>query len=169
MQDPQEIFDVVNGKDNVIGKAPRQEVHNKGLKHRAVHIWLYNSQDQFLIQYRSPTKDLHPCTWDSSACGHVNSGEEYQTAAIRETQEELGIIELPHLFEIGYVKAVPETGNEFVRVYSAQYDGVLNPHPGEISELAWTDPNQLKDWMEERPDDFAPSFIYLWKKIALNL
>jgi 8-oxo-dGTP pyrophosphatase MutT (NUDIX family) len=36
-------------------------------------------------------KDLTWRTWNTSAAGHVDAGEDYESCAIREVKEELGI------------------------------------------------------------------------------
>src|SRR5438105_1676614 len=63
----EEIFDVVNERDEVIGQATRQEVHRKGLKHRATHVLVFNSRGKVFLQKRSVRKDRQPGLWDSSA------------------------------------------------------------------------------------------------------
>ena len=73
----EEIFDVVNERDEVVDQKPRAEVHRLGLLHRAVHILVFNSAGQVFLQKRSMSKDTHPGTWDSSTSGHVDSGEDY--------------------------------------------------------------------------------------------
>ena len=87
----EEIFDVVNDLDEVIGRETRREVHRTGLKHRAVHVLVYNSRGQIFLQKRSMKKDRQPGVWDSSASGHVDSGEEYDATAVREVWEEIGL------------------------------------------------------------------------------
>src|SRR5687768_1179087 len=86
-----EIFDVVNERDEVIGQLARKEVHRQGLKHRAVHVLIFNAGGEIFLQKRSLKKDNHPGVWDSSASGHVDAGEEYDPCAIREAGEELGV------------------------------------------------------------------------------
>ena len=86
-----EIFDVVNERDEVIGQETRQEVHRRGLLHRAVHVLIYNGKGEIFLQKRSMTKDSCPGLWDSSASGHVDSGEEYDACSVREVREELGV------------------------------------------------------------------------------
>src|SRR6266513_3776097 len=88
---PEEIFDVVNERDEVVGRQSRSEVHRLGLKHRAVHVLVFNSHGQVLLQKRSMKKDRQPGLWDSSASGHVGSGEEYDSTAVRELREEIGL------------------------------------------------------------------------------
>ncbi len=69
----------------------RRTVHERGLWHRVVHIWVYNSGGEVLIQKRSSNKDSHPNLWDVSAAGHIDPGELPVESAIRELKEELGI------------------------------------------------------------------------------
>lgn len=86
-----EVFDIVDHRDRVIGQATRGEVHkNPSLVHRCITILVYRNNELFL-QKRSMTKDAFPGVWTCSVAGHVDSGETYEEAAIREMQEELGI------------------------------------------------------------------------------
>ena len=80
----EEIFDVVNERDEVIDRQPRNEVHRLGLKHRATHVLVFNSRGEVFLQKRSKEKDRQPGVWDSSASGHLDSGEDYDTCAARE-------------------------------------------------------------------------------------
>ena len=77
----EEIFDVVNERDEVIDRQPRREVHRLGLKHRAVHVLVFNSRGEVFLQKRSPKKDTAAGLWDSSASGHLDSGEDYDACA----------------------------------------------------------------------------------------
>ena len=72
----EEIFDIVNERDEVIGRAPRAEVHARGLLHRAAHMLVFNSRGEVFLQKRSLRKDRQPGVWDSSASGHVDAGED---------------------------------------------------------------------------------------------
>ena len=70
----EEIFDVVNERDEVIGQNTRREVHARGLWHRAVHVLVFNAHGEVFLQKRSMKKDLCPGKWDSSSSGHVDTG-----------------------------------------------------------------------------------------------
>ena len=59
----EEIFDVVNERDEVVGRAPRSEVHAHGLLHRAVHVLIFNARGELFLQKRSKTKDREPSRW----------------------------------------------------------------------------------------------------------
>src|SRR5258706_661349 len=86
----EEIFDIVNERDEVVGRNTRSEVHRLGLKHRAVHVLVFNARGELFLQKRSLEKDCFPGAWDSSASGHLDSGEDYDACARRELFEELG-------------------------------------------------------------------------------
>src|SRR6266702_1229233 len=87
----EEIFDVVNERDEVIDHKPRHEVHRLGLMHRAVHVLVFNGSGQVFLQKRSMSKDRQPGLWDSSASGHLDRGETYDACALRELREEIGL------------------------------------------------------------------------------
>ena len=97
MQSAYEIFDVVNEHDEVIGQEKRGEVHRRGLKHRAVHVLVFDSRGRLYLQKRSMTKDTFPGAWDYNLGMNFNcSGENYlvgrgQALVIGERfQEEFG-------------------------------------------------------------------------------
>jgi len=161
----EEWFDVVDEADRVIGRETRTIVHQKKLLHRAVHIFVYRPSGELYLQKRSPIKDTAPNKWVSSCSGHVDSGEDYGTAARRELGEELGIPgDSVYLKEVRAVSAVPETGHEFVQLYHmADFTGEISPDPIEIAEGCWKSPAEIDRWIERAPEEFSLSFLYLWK------
>ena len=101
----------------VIGDATRAEVHGNNLRHRAVHILVFNHSSEIFLQKRSRWKDRHPGLWDSSAAGHVDAGEDYDEAADRELNEELGV--KAALTRVTKLPASEQTGQEFIWLYRA--------------------------------------------------
>lgn len=166
-----ELFDVVDHEDRVVGQSTRADVHENGLYHRAVHILVQDPEGLLYLQRRSWDKDSAPGCWVSSCSGHVDAGEDYRTAAIRELTEELGIAVSPEkLAEIGRHPAVPDTGNEFVRLYLLRdYGRMIVPDPSEILEGTWKTPKEIDLWVKTRPEDFARSFLCLWPVFQLAL
>ena len=157
-----EIFDVVDLKDLVIGQATRLEVHEKGLSHRAVHILIFNNLGEIYLQKRSMAKDTHPGCWDSSSSGHLDSGEDYHAAATREFREELGT-EAPQLVRLFKFGPSVANGWEFVEVYRGTHSGPFAPNPAEISEGRWFTEDEVEQFIQETPDAYASSFIEVWK------
>lgn len=159
-----EIFDVVNDRDEVIGQNTRGEVHRLGLKHRAVHVLVFNRAGEVFLQKRSMKKDTFPGAWDSSASGHLDSGEDYDACAMRELREEIGLkLKTPpeRMFRI---ESRPETGNEFLWVYRCVSEGPFVLHPEEIEGGEWFTPEKLSKWMAEKPKDFASALLHIWKQ-----
>lgn len=164
---PNEIFDVVDASDRVIGQAPRTLVHAKKWLHRAVHILVRNSQGEVYLQKRSMKKDLLPGVWTTSASGHVDSGESYDSAAARELREELGIdsgkpCQLRFLFKH---PACRHTGQEFVQVYEILWDGAITIDPEEIDYGQWLLPEQIDAAIRAERRAYAPGFRLIWGRI----
>lgn len=161
----EEIFDVVNERDEVVGQAPRSEVHAKKLLHRAVHVLVFNARGQLFLQKRSMTKDTAKGKWDSSSSGHVDSGEDYDRCAVREVWEEIGL-KLEHAPErILRIEACAETGHEFVWVYRCENEGPFTLHPEEIERGEWFTPEEITRWVTDQPRDFARAFVLIWQKL----
>jgi isopentenyl-diphosphate delta-isomerase type 1 len=165
----EEWFDIVDAQDVVVGRAPRNEVHRQRLRHRAVHILVFNSRGELFLQQRSLAKDDFPGAWDSSSAGHVGSGETYDHTALREVEEELGV-RLDALPELLFsLEASEETAWEFCRVYLAFHEGPFVLQASEIRGGGWFPPDAVEDWMERRPEDFSSAFRRIWKLLDQGL
>ena len=161
-QSPDEIFDVVDANDQVVGSLPRSEIHRRHLCHRAIHIFWIRGDGSLSLQRRSYAKDNSPGLLSSSCAGHVDSGEDYLTAAVRELSEELGVtVEPAALQEIDYAPYHEELGQEFVRSYLLRGDYTFQVHRPEVDSILWRTPLQVLQWMEAKPELFAGAFIHL--------
>jgi 16S rRNA (adenine1518-N6/adenine1519-N6)-dimethyltransferase len=166
MQAAEERFPVVDDQDRLIGDAPRAEVHGNNLRHRAVHILIFNNLGELFLQKRSPWKDRHPRLWDSSAAGHVDAGEDYDAAANRELREELGVS--AELTRVTKLPASERTGQEFIWLYRARHDGPFELARSEIEFGQFFPINVVSAWLKARPDDFAPGFLECWKAFGAD-
>ena len=189
----EEIFDIVNEHDEVVGQNTRREVHARGLWHRAVHVLVFNARGEVFLQKRSMRKDIAAGKWDSSASGHVDSGEAYDACAVRELREELGL-DLEHLTQrrkdaelkssfasfatsreatniseplqkLFKIDACQETGWEFCWIYRCESEGTFVLHPDEIETGAWFAPDAVTKWVNEKPQDFASAFVLIWRTL----
>jgi len=162
---PEEIFDVVNRRDEVIGQASRADVHARGLMHRAAHVLLFNSRGEVFLQKRSLTKDKSPGLWDSSASGHVDSGEEYDACAVREVREELGLTPTQPPQRLFKLSAGDETDQEHVWVYEGKAEGPFALNADEIECGEWVAPQEVTRRLAERPQEFSSAFAFLWRTL----
>jgi isopentenyldiphosphate isomerase len=165
----EEIFDVVNERDEVIGQQSRSEVHRLGLMHRAVHVLVFNAAGLVFLQKRSMQKDRQPGLWDSSASGHVDSGEDYDACAVRELHEEIGLQLSAAPKRLFKLAACAETDQEHLWVYRCEAEGPFRLHPEEIERGGWFAPAAVTRWMGERPVDFASALLVIWEKVIREL
>ena len=162
----EEIFDVVNERDEVIDRQPRRVVHARGLRHRAVHVLVFNGRGEVFLQKRSLLKDRQPGVWDSSASGHLESGEDYDACAVREVREELGVTPAKPLSRRFKLEACEATDQEFVWVYRTRHEGPFTLPPEEIERGGWFAPAAVTRWMAERPGDFAGALRFIWQRLG---
>ncbi len=161
----EEILDVVDERDAVIGRERRSEVHRRGLKHRAVHVLVFNARGELFLQKRARTKDTFPGAWDSSASGHLETGETYAAAAVRELKEELGLAGATPPERLFKLEAGEQTGQEFVWVYRCRADGPFTLPPDEIERGDWFAPAEVTRWLRAEPGAFAPAFPLIWERL----
>jgi isopentenyl-diphosphate delta-isomerase len=160
----EEFFDVVNERDEVIGRAPRREVHARDLRHRAIHVLVFNARGEVFLQKRSLTKDTSPGLWDSSTSGHVDAGEDYDACAVRELREEIGLGVAACPARLMRIAACVETGWEFVWVYHCVREGPFTLHPEEIERGDWFTPERVTAWVAGSPREFASAFQMIWQR-----
>src|SRR6266513_4502266 len=156
-----ESFPIVDKNDRILRYANRSEAHGNNLRHRAVHILIFNPAGEVYLQQRSRWKDRHSLKWDSSAAGHVTAGEKYDETAQRELKEELGV-DVP-LKRISKIPASQHTDQEFIWLYRGLTSGDLVPAKSEIEQGAFLPPTIIDGWTSARPEDFAPGFLECWK------
>jgi 16S rRNA (adenine1518-N6/adenine1519-N6)-dimethyltransferase len=158
----EEIFDVTDEHDNVIGQAPRSEVHARGLLHRAVHVFVLNTAGRLLLQKRSAEKDEFPQYFTSSASGHVSAGETFDECAPRELEEELEL-RVP-IQRLQKFPAGPQTANEHSVLYRAVTDDEPTFDPIEIESGAYFTLDEIATMLDRDPHQFTPPFriLFLW-------
>lgn len=161
----EELLDLVDEHDVVVGTATRAEIHRRGHRHRAVHVLVFDAAGQIYVQRRSWMKDCSPGLWDTSAAGHVDCGEAYADAAHRELAEELGLAPSAPLEMLFALDASPATGNEFVRVYRALANEEVVPDPVEIIDGRWLEPAALNHWLARDPGAFTTTFRRIWQQL----
>lgn len=153
----EEIFDIVDENDRVRGTAARSEVHgNPDLIHRVSHVLVFNSRGELFLQKRSADKDVQPGKWDTSVGGHVDTGEDYREAAIREMHEELGIASSNIEFLYKYLHS-NSYESEYVSTFSCLWDGPVTTNEQEIEEGRFWSIDEIEINLEKGL--FTPNFV----------
>ena len=114
-----EYIDIVTSTGDPTGKiALKSEAHKHGWFHNTIHLWLYTNKGEILLQQRSHKKLIYPLLWDVSVAGHIDAGETFIEAALRETLEEIGLELNPNMLtKIG------------VELHKSSYDdGTIQDH-----------------------------------------
>lgn len=169
----EEQFETFDEHGAPAGLAPRSRVHEEGLWHRAVNVFLFRSDGRLLLQRRHRDKDVWPGAWDLSAAEHLKPGESYRDAALRGLSEELGVSDADPEPLGGVVKSRVEEARtgvrdyEFQQAYRIVFDGAVSPEPAEVAETAEFQLEELARAFAERPDDFTPWFRSTVQRLGL--
>jgi isopentenyldiphosphate isomerase len=158
MSDPgDELVDIVDDADRVIGVATRREVRARVLKHRCVSIVVRSSRGDVLIHRRSERKDLWPGFWDFCAGGVLAAGEGWEEAARRELAEELGVAAALTFVGTGTFRDAQV--DEIARLYTTTHDGPFAFSDGEVVEAFFVTLGELAARLQR--DRFVPDSVAL--------
>jgi isopentenyldiphosphate isomerase len=155
-----EYIDIVSENGEPTGKvALKSEAHKNGWWHNTIHLWLYTKNGEILLQQRSRKKLIYPLLWDVSAAGHIDAGESFIQAAIRETKEELGLdLTKKELIKIGVHKHLSSYANgtirdnEFHQVYLAELKvdiKQLSPQEDEVEAIKLVSIEEFNSLLDE--------------------
>ena len=157
-----ELLDIVTDEDTVTHQEMRSTVHQLGLQHRGVHVFLFTPDGKMLVQKRSADRAASPSALDCSVSEHVKAGESYLDAAIRGMKEEMGVdgIEIKELvkFRMNY----GTNDNEI----STLYEGIVDPatvkfDPIEIEKINYYSVDELQEMIESGNVKFCGWFVEL--------
>ncbi|MEV7321045.1 NUDIX domain-containing protein [Streptomyces sp. NPDC093970] len=164
MKPADEILDIVDEHDRVIGQAPRGEAYAKGLPHRCAFILARDAAGRIFVHRRTSTKLVFPSLYDMFVGGVVGAGESYDDAALREAEEELGVSGLPrptYLFKFRYEDA--RGLSWWSAVYEVRCELPVRP---QVEEVAWHDflteeelESRLGEW------EWVPDGLAAWERL----
>lgn len=172
---PEELFDIVNEEDAVIGQEMRSIVHQRGLWHRGAHILLFTPEGKLLVQQRSKDRVHSPLMLDCSVSEHVKAGEDYYTAAIRGLSEEMGIEEIDIHPLIKFKMNYGPNDNEISELFQGSVDpDFIKFDPGEIEQIIYHNISELQMLVESEESNFSYWFEqiihwYLGNSCALEV
>jgi isopentenyl-diphosphate delta-isomerase type 1 len=147
-----EVYDVVDEDDNIIGKKTRRDIHKDKLIHRSAIFFIFDKKGRIFVNQRSESKKFFPGHWSICFGGHVNSGESYEEAAVRECKEETGLEGKP--FYMGYFKHRHSTENENQKVFGFITDKEPKLDLKELQRGRFMTIQEVKKFLKEK--DFLP-------------
>lgn len=161
MSEPVELV-LVDEHDRELGVAEKIRVHEEGLRHRALSVYLEDDAGRVLLTRRAAGKYHSGGLWTNACCSHPRPGEDTLDAAVRRTREELGIdVELELFCRQAYDLDVGGgmRENEVTSIFVGHVTGALAPDPAEIDALRWCDLAVLEAEIADTPGDFTAWFL----------
>lgn len=160
-----ELLDILDEQGNYTGKSEeRKIVHEKGLWHIHVGIWIMNQNGELLFQKRSKNKKINPNKWTRTG-GHVDKGETPLEGIQRETEEEIGVkipINNIELININKKEVYFPEKNIYNRHFIYNYFTFVNykiedykMQKEEVSDLKYITIEDMKKAKEENDDNYT--------------
>lgn len=156
------LMDVVDEHDNIVDVLPREEIYARGLLFRTANIFVYDAAGLIYVPTRTLDKRIFPGCYDFSAAEHVESGEDYESAAHRALREELNLtgISLRQLKKFTPAEGVVG----FSMLFDAQYDGEIDFNRKDFTSISLLSGRRLAALLKEQPTRFKSDFhvIFPW-------
>jgi 8-oxo-dGTP pyrophosphatase MutT (NUDIX family) len=162
-----EILDIVDENDQVIGQAPRGEVYARGMRHRAVFVRARDAEGRIFVHRRTATKLVFPSLYDMFVGGVVGAGESYDEAALREAEEELGVSGLPRpvpLFKFLYDDGDGATW--WSAVYEVRCVLPVNPQVEEVDWYGFLTEAEVERRLAEW--EWVPDGLAAWERLRAS-
>lgn len=163
MNAAEEIVALVDGRNQVIGSAPRREMRARNLLHRSTYILVFNSHGEVYVQKRTMTKDVFPGYYDPATGGVVLAGESYEAGAVRELEEEMGIRQVPLTRLFDFYFSDPRS-HVWGGAFTCTYDGPLTLQAEEVERVELMTIDEILQRAEQEP--FTPDGLYVVRRYA---
>jgi isopentenyldiphosphate isomerase len=160
-----EYLDICDSDGKLTGeKKTKKEAHEQGLWHKSSHVWIVNSENEVLLQKRSPFVINYPDKWDISTAGHMSAGENCITSALREAEEEIGLkINPEELIQIGELTQMSKRegyiNNEVNTIYVVRRNlniANIKKQYEEVAEVKFISYKKLKYLTDKQDPSFVP-------------
>lgn len=159
----EEMVDIINDNDEVVGRSTINEAYREHTPHRIVHVLIFNPAGDMALQLRSKTKSFCPNHWSTTAAGHVDSGETYLEAARRETIEEVGID--VSLTEIGKHWYINGFDKKSLTIFRGTFEGPFHVNPAEVQRVEFFSPAQIANMIANQ-EPMHPELLFLLQRLG---
>lgn len=162
----EEYVILVNEKDQEIGLMPKLEAHQKAVLHRAFSVFIFNSENELMLQQRASNKYHSPNLWTNTCCSHQRSGESNIQAGTRRLYEEMGFTTTLNEITSFIYKAPFDNGlteHELDHIMVGYYndDPVINSD--EVEDWKWMKIEDVKNDISLNPDLYTAWFKIIFK------
>ncbi len=157
---------LVDALNNQTGIMEKQEAHTKALLHRAFSVFIFNNQNELLLQQRALGKYHSAGLWTNTCCSHPRPGEDTLEAAHRRLKEEMGLdCELSEKFSFIYQTPFDNglSEHELDFVFTGVFNGMPRINPSEVAAFRWISLPDLEQEIAEHPQRFT-----IWFKLILK-
>ena len=161
----QEVI-LVDSNDRPVGKMEKLEAHQKGLLHRAFSVFIFNRNNELLLQQRALEKYHSGGLWTNTCCSHPVPDESLESAGAKRLSEEMGFTAgLSRLFAFEYRVELDNQliEHEYDHVLVGRYDGEIAPNPEEVMAYRWISMDDLLTELKQHPEAFTS-----WFKIIMD-
>lgn len=146
-----ELLDIVDENDEVVGQARRGEAYARRLRHRCVFILARDADGRIFVHRRAARKLIFPSRYDMFVGGVVGVGESYDQAALREAEEELGVRGLPAPVPVcTFLYETPEH-TWWSAIYEVRCPTEVAPQTDEIDWYAFLTEEELTRRLDDWP------------------
>jgi len=159
---------LVDRKDNEKGIMEKMEAHSKAILHRAISVFICNSNGEWLLQRRAISKYHSGGLWTNASCTHPSYEETNTEAANRRLLEEMGMkSNLIELFSFIYLEKLDNelTEHELDHVFLGITDEKPNINTDEVMEWKYISYNDLKKEIKSNPSNFTVWFKKIVGKV----
>lgn len=158
---------LVDETGKAIGLMPKMEAHEKALLHRAFSVFVFNENNELMLQKRAAHKYHSPSLWTNTCCSHQRDGEENVEAGKRRLQEEMGFVtDLTEVTSFTY-KAPFDNGlteHEFDHILVGKFNDEPKVNPDEVEDWKWMSLEAVKIDMERNPRIYTAWFKIIFEK-----
>jgi isopentenyl-diphosphate delta-isomerase len=163
---------LVNEKDQEIGLMPKLEAHQKAVLHRAFSVFIFNSENELMLQKRASNKYHSPNLWTNTCCSHQRSGESNIQAGTRRLYEEMGFTTplneiTSFIYKAPFDNGLTEHELDHVMVGYYNEDPVINSD--EVEDWKWMKIEDVKNDISLNPDLYTAWFKIIFKNFYNHL
>ncbi|MFT5243283.1 MAG: isopentenyl-diphosphate delta-isomerase [Psychroserpens sp.] len=158
---------IVNDKDEQIGTMPKLEAHEKAVLHRAFSVFVFNDQNELMLQQRAKHKYHSPLLWTNTCCSHQRDGESNLEAGKRRLMEEMGFVvdlkeTISFIYKAPFDNGLTEHEYDHIMVGHSNDEPMINPD--EVEAWKWMLLENVKADIELHPELYTEWFKIIFDK-----